>query len=62
MKKFLSSIKITKQDVLIGVTAVLGMILTKCADDYRAEKEEAERQEETRLLVQEEVAKQLAER
>ena len=42
MKKFLSSIKITKQDVLIGVTAVLGMILTKCADDYRAEKEEAD--------------------
>ena len=62
MKKILSNIKITKQDLLIGAATLAGMLLTSWATNAKADKEEKARQEEIQKLIQDEVSKQIAER
>lgn len=62
MKSFFSSFKITKQDILIGAVSLVGMALSHWATGAKAEREAKVQQEEMQKMIQEEVAKQIAER
>lgn len=62
MKNFLGNFKITKQDVVIGVVSLAGMLLSSWASNAKADKEAKLQQEEIQKLIQEEVGKQISER